>query len=311
MAVELRYGAQTAGWRTTSGGLTLMVPVPVLAGAESGILLPGDVILHEEAPDCVHAETACGHFVALKMPIAQDLAATSERLYDSLLTKLDGLSLLRIWNFVPAINMGEGEAENYQRFCTGRARGFAGRGVPLGAYPAASAVGCQGDALLTFAVATTEPEPIHFENPLQVPAFHYPKEYGPDAPAFSRATACGLADGALFVSGTASVRGHLTVHPGELAGQLTVTAENLRAILGAAKRAPGGGEPSWCCAYVRRAEDAAPVEDWLRAQGWARLGRYTLVQSDICRKDLMVEVELSWSPGRTACQPDALEAARG
>lgn len=309
MPVEIRYDAQAAGWRASPGTLTLDVPVPLLAGSKCGVLWLGEVVFHEEAEDSVLVETAHGRFLGLKAHMGTDVAETGRRLYHTLFDKLAGLSLLRIWNFVPGINAGEGHEETYQRFCSGRARAFADGGLALGAYPAASAVGCQGNDMLVFAIATTDAEPVYYENPLQVPAFLYPKEYGPDAPAFSRAAAWRPASGALYVSGTASVRGHLTVHPGELEGQLTVTADNLRTILKAAKWNPRGDCSPWCCAYVRRAEDAAAVEAWLQAEGWGSPGCYTIVQSDICRKDLQVEVELSWAPGLTTSKPDALEAA--
>ena len=50
--------------------------------------------------------------------------------------------------------------------------------------------------------AATEATPRHFENPLQVPAYEYPGEYGPRSPSFARATVVAQPGPCLFVSGT-------------------------------------------------------------------------------------------------------------
>src|SRR6185369_4357459 len=103
-----------------------------------------------------------------------------------------------------AINeSGPGEMENYRIFCRGRSLAFerhfcAGFKARL---PAASAVGSKSSALTVAFAASTRP-PRHVENPLQVPAYDYPGEYGPRAPSFARATIVpGANDATVFISG--------------------------------------------------------------------------------------------------------------
>src|SRR5690349_4492247 len=47
--------------------------------------------------------------------------------------------LLRTWNHVDAINLGDGDAERYRGFCSGRVAGLDGQ--PLAQHPAATVIG--------------------------------------------------------------------------------------------------------------------------------------------------------------------------
>lgn len=301
MALSLALGAGKAGWQTSAGGLTLRLPLPVLGGVQEEFLWQRDIVLEALSEDSIRAVAGPYIFVALKAVVDSDLAETTRRLYGELLHQMSDASLLRIWNFVPRINDCSGGEEHYRRFCTGRTQAFVeDASWTEDRYPAASAVGCEGEELIVYAFANRAGKVVHHENPLQLPAYHYPQEYGPDAPAFSRASVDFSEYGAAcFISGTASVRGHATVHPWDLEGQLAVTAENIHAILETLKsQSPAElfAQAPHARAYIRRPEDAEQVEAWLKSQAWACTGQCSLVQADICREDLLVEVELSWFP---------------
>ncbi|MGA9334606.1 MAG: hypothetical protein WBV39_10055, partial [Rudaea sp.] len=116
------------------------------------------------------------------------IAETAQRAYE-LLTAWCRTSttphLLRIWNYLDAINLGDGDNERYRRFCSGRAAGM-GRGF-ASTYPAASAIGVRDGRriLQIYWLAAREPgTPV--ENPRQVSAWCYPRCYGPVAPGFAR-----------------------------------------------------------------------------------------------------------------------------
>jgi chorismate lyase/3-hydroxybenzoate synthase len=203
----------------------------------------------------------------------------------------------RIWNFVTAINEGAGDEERYRQFCLGRARAFAampGRS-PAAGYPAASAVGKQGEArsLEVCWFAGREPG-TSVENPRQVSAYHYPRRYGPAAPTFSRAM---VVPGPLFlVSGTASILGHESVHEGDVQAQLAEALTNLDALIA---RAHGVGRlashrlgpQSLVKVYVRHARDAELVERGLRERLGANVP-VLMLAADICRSELLIEIEL-------------------
>src|SRR5690606_18281863 len=111
--------------------------------------------------------------------------------------------LLRIWNYLDAITHGEGDHERYRQFCIGRARGL-GDFAPE-RLPAATAIGrCdQARVLQVYWLAAAAPG-TPLENPRQVSAYRYPREYGPQPPSFARAMLPPTADRTpLLLSGTA------------------------------------------------------------------------------------------------------------
>lgn len=202
--------------------------------------------------------------------------------------------LWRVWNFMAGINAHEQGLERYRWFNLGRHDAFSAAGAPTERQvPAASAVGwAEGPLSIAFLAGRSAPQPI--ENPRQVSAFHYPADYGPRPPVFARASlACSGPNELLFVSGTASIVGHQTVHRGDVVAQCEESARNVRAVLGEANRATRStghrAETLVHRAYVRHLADFPAVRHTLaRCLGGASL---TLMQADICRQDLLVEVE--------------------
>lgn len=202
---------------------------------------------------------------------------------------------LRFWNYVPRINEDEGGMERYRLFNLGRGDAFEAAGRHRETIPAACALGTDsGNTLTVYFVAAREPGRA-VENPRQVSAYRYPPEHGPHSPTFSRAVLHGAGDAArLFVSGTASIVGHATLHAGDVVAQTRETLANLRAVFAEANRIfqPGSfdkGRASYKV-YVRRPADAQAVADELAAA----LGEgadASFLRADICRRDLLVEIE--------------------
>ncbi|TAM51604.1 MAG: endoribonuclease L-PSP [Paraburkholderia sp.] len=243
--------------------------------------------------------------------------------YESIFHVLDALGMrhpLRIWNVVPAINAEQFGSERYLQFNTGRQRAFQAFGRPVvDSVPAASALGApvpiDGNApsatplVVSFLAMRTASEAI--ENPRQVSAYRYPAQYGPSAPTFARAAVWRDVRGPsqapmLFVSGTASIVGHETVHCGDAPAQLRETLANFDAILGEAAR-KGHGE--WALSdltykiYVRDPCDLdllAAIDDTLRARCGSPL-RALYLHADICRSDLLLEIEASAGHGVEVC----------
>ena len=112
------------------------------------------------------------------------------------------------------------------------ATGF--RGWKHSSWPAATAVGRQDHSgvLQVYWLAGTEPgRPL--ENPRQVSAFNYPRQYGPAPPRFSRAM---LVTGGLLISGTGSILGHASHHAHDLSAQLDEILRNLASLRQAGRR---------------------------------------------------------------------------
>ncbi|MBX3359044.1 MAG: hypothetical protein KF745_11540 [Phycisphaeraceae bacterium] len=215
---------------------------------------------------------------------------------------------LRTWAFVPGIHdqMDEG-LDRYRVFNLGRFAAYTrcfGTRPFAGVLPAASAVGHDGDHLVVCAMGSGVPG-VPVENPRQIPAFEYSRAYGPRPPCFARATVASLPLGRrLLVSGTASIRGEDSVHPGSLSLQLEETLANIdrlaRGVPGPDSYSIDGTETARV--YFRRPADRSA----LRAALSGRLPRTADVEyfpAKICRAELLVEIEATVVPGRMGGAP--------
>lgn len=232
----------------------------------------------------------------------QGLAELAHRAYRDLFKTLDQAGtphLQRIWNYLPQINADGGGLERYRQFNLGRQEAFleAGRAAFEGA-PAACALGIhQGALSIRFLAGQCAPLPV--ENPRQVSAYRYPETYGPRSPTFSRAALADIGGGsiALFISGTASIVGHETVHHGDVQEQTRETLRNLQAVVEAANArcsAKFSLATLDSVVYVRHPSDTATVraiiEETLGSD--APMARHAVyLEADICRSDLLVEIE--------------------
>lgn len=233
-------------------------------------------------------------FFAIEVDEAQagGIAAAAASAYRQIADFLPGSAtphVLRFWNYLDAINAGAGDDERYRLFCSGRADAMNGRFGPV--YPAATAIGRQDGVrtLQVYGLAARAPGTV-IENPRQVSAWRYPRQYGPTAPTFARGMLSPAAQ--LLISGTAAVVGHASQHDADLAAQLDETLANLASLHVAA----GPADPalpaaaSWLKAYVRDPRDAAIVDATLRAR-LPGLGGLLVLGGDICRSELLVEID--------------------
>lgn len=216
--------------------------------------------------------------------------AAATHAYEQLRTLVEGRAerhVLRVWNYLHAINRGEGDAERYKQFCEGRAAGM-GAFFAEG-FPAATAIGHHGpDGRLQVYLLACDQPGERIENPRQVSAWCYPRQYGRTPPSFARAMLLPARD-ALAISGTAAVVGHASAHGDDLHAQLEETLINLEALLARGHLAPGFDTQSPLKAYVRHPADAAQVREFLagRLPGVPVL----LLHGDICRSELLVEID--------------------
>jgi enamine deaminase RidA (YjgF/YER057c/UK114 family) len=204
--------------------------------------------------------------------------------------------LLRVWNYLPAINRDEHGSERYRQFNRARQLALrAGGRAHEGTVPAASALGSPLASPLVVYFLAGRTAPTFVENPRQVSAYHYPRQYGSHRPAFSRATLLRQGVGlALLISGTASIVGHRSLHLGDAAAQTRETLANIEALLAEANRTARGARFELsalaCKVYVRRPADLPLVQAELDGALGAD-ARVIYLQADICRRDLLVEIE--------------------
>jgi len=236
-----------------------------------------------------------GGYLMVAMRVGEDthggIRGAAEHAYHRLLDALadhDHPHLLRAWNYLADINAGDGDDERYRHFSIGRADGMAGLNSLT--YPAATAIGRVDGVreLIVYAVAAKVPgQPV--ENPRQVSAYRYPREYGPVSPSFARAMRLEMATPALLISGTASVVGHASLHDCADA-QIAETIRNLDSLVSSAQIGSHLPAASLLKAYVRHPADDAVVRDAIERHGLPA-DRLICLHGDICRSDLLLEID--------------------
>jgi enamine deaminase RidA (YjgF/YER057c/UK114 family) len=283
--------APLLGWSGAAVGEVWYSATRCRSGEAEGIRFRGDENVLYGVVDVMEADFA---LTGDGTPLQQATADAYRRIF-RLLDAEGYPQLWRAWNYLADINGESHGLERYRQFNIGRETAFADCGrlerYPI---PPACALGVIGGPLtIAFMAGRTAPQPL--ENPRQVSAYRYPADYGPRSPTFSRAALARLpGQELLFVSGTASIVGHQTMHVGDVAGQTRETVANIAAVLAEANRASltqayDLGELSYR-AYLRHAEDLPRVRALLDELLGPRAA-VVYVQADICRADLLMEVE--------------------
>ncbi len=243
-----------------------------------------------------------------RTPSATALQTVTEAAYGELFATIEAAGfpyLVRVWNYLPRINGIEEGVERYRRFNIARQEAFANADRPLtGKVPAACALGSRGGPLTIGFLAARRPA-RSLENPRQVSAFHYPPDYGSRSPTFARAVLLEDArEPLLFISGTAAIVGHRSLHPGDVLAQTRETITNLETMIAAANQALGRPRISPDAldyvVYVRLGKDcatvAAAMDRWLGGTARCRF-----MEADICRRELLVEIEANVRPATIRC----------
>lgn len=247
-----------------------------------------------------------------KTPLQQATESAYRQVF-SLLETLRYPFLFRFWNYIADINAHSFGLERYCQFNLGRQDAFLAHGREVtGNVPAACALGfgqrgaTQGP--LTIAFLAGRVAPLSIENPRQISAYQYPEQYGPRSPTFSRASLVRLGqDEVLFISGTASIVGHDTLHPADVVAQTRETMVNIEAVLGQANRQASRVQFDLANlsykVYIRDASDLGRIRAELtRIIGGPPNAIY--LQADVCRQDLLLEIEATgghslFTPGNT------------
>ncbi|BAN36552.1 hypothetical protein SCD_n02752 [Sulfuricella denitrificans skB26] len=229
-----------------------------------------------------------------KTPLQQATESAYRQIF-ALLDELHYPYLFRFWNYIADINTHTFGLERYLQFNLGRQDAFLAHSRDVvGNVPAACALG-SAHGPLTIAFLAGRVAPLNIENPRQISAYQYPQQYGPRSPTFSRASLVRLGhDEVLFISGTASIVGHATLHPADVVAQTRETMNNIKAVLAEANRL--ASQPGFDLAslyykvYVRHPADLAQIRAEL-AHCVGDAPKAVYLQADVCRQDLLLEIE--------------------
>jgi hypothetical protein len=303
-------------------------PAETARGARAGSAAGTPEVTVTDSPDFT--------LVTARVARAADLdgAAFRRRAADSYQAIADALAArphrhaVRFWNHIPEIRRrNDAGHDRYMVFNAGRfaacSTWFGGPAAFDRLLPTASAVGHDGADLVVHALAGNDPG-VAVENPRQVPSYRYSRRFGPRPPCFARATVLpGAGDRRplILVAGTASIRGEETVHVGDVRGQARETFENLAVLVESASAVvrPSAARPPRVEGTVQAGETALASFDALAqfrdlrvyyvrpgdkaviarmvADALPHLVDVEYVRADLCRPDLLVEIE------GTACVP--------
>jgi len=198
----------------------------------------------------------------------------------------------------------------YGEFNQTRTQIYSGVKFRTGSLPASTGIGAKNPVGAALAVGAWAMQPLNssaraeeIASPLQCPAPAY-------GSSFSRAIELSSQSGRrLLLSGTASIApGGQTLWPGAARQQVAQTMQVVEAILGS--RGFGFSDLTRATAYFKRRADARVFTEWCGAHG-LRLQPVTLAQCDICRDDLLFELEAdAWlsSPASSTIYKNADQA---
>lgn len=206
--------------------------------------------------------------------------------------------LAKIWNYFAGINDGKDDQEKYRQFSIGRADVFEELGIMDEVTPTGTAIGNIRDGDLSIIALTSKHDLLPAENPRQVSAFKYPRQYGPRSPKFSRGGSVFAGNHSLFLlSGTAAIIGHESAHPYDVDPQTTETLENLnrlcKSISSLSSEGPELILDKDCVlrVYLRNPDDRDFVARQLTNLLGSDESNLVFLHADICRCELVVEID--------------------
>jgi len=286
--LEFKAGGLPAGIHSVDGDLVFVSGLPWLAGAHQEMLASGgDVEACHGGALLRSTDNLAGVLIAED---GGNYSDTARLLYQRLFEILGDHHLFRVWNFVPQINDVINGLENYRAFNAGRHHAMQQAwGDSLSQkIPAASALGTyDGPLMLAFSAGHAPVK--YFENPLQIPALEYPTQYGKLPPAFARGSVVREPHGTTWhLSGTASIRGSET-RGADFATQLQLTLENIATIC-SHMEIPASRHARWKI-FLRDPTHLAASQAAMQRAYPQDAASMIFLQADICRGDLLVEVE--------------------
>ena len=264
-----------------------------------------------------HGNFKVVHATGLTGEAGDSIQASAEKAFESAVKILaqEGLTIgniVRQWNYVEDIAHVEDPAkttQNYQVFNDVRAKFYRAETFPNG-YPAATGIGMATGGVIIGFIAVSDSDRVKvspIRNPRQIDAHKYSEGVLVGratgimgercTPKFERGKMVVL-DGTthMYVSGTASIVGEKTMHHQDVEKQTITTIENIFGLFSGENQKILGVqfdvnqiEFSHLRIYVKHQEDFPRVEALCKSMLNSK--SFLFLQSDICRENLLVEIE--------------------
>ncbi|MBI5357282.1 hypothetical protein HZB74_00315 [Candidatus Saccharibacteria bacterium] len=224
-------------------------------------------------------------------------------------------NIIRTWNFIPGmfndskkIN-GKIISQRYEQFNKGRKGAlmkYFNSVNHLGGTKtsAATVVGSKRGGPLIIEALLSNDKVFYISNPEQVDPQMYSKRYGKSPPLFSRASVQDLGGrGLLFISGTASIKGEDTKNPYEASSQVYTMLENLEALIdykNLSNYVPfkpkriSLSDLQGVRVYIKDSKYLSHIEPVIKKVFGGQ--KICILNGEICRDDLLVEIESNATP---------------
>ncbi len=222
-------------------------------------------------------------------------------------------NIIRQWNFIGNILKFKNENQNYQIFNKVRSDNYL-KHRTVHSYPAATGVGMKfGGVFLDFFAVKAESnlKLIAVDNPDQIRPYDYSQkvlkgkpvdgEKINQPPQFERAVYLVNNTGSsLYVSGTASIIGQDTIGIGDIEKQTEITIGNIGKLADSERIGHLTGNMDFCSAnlillrvYIKNQSDFAKVKSVCK-EYYSNVP-VVFIEADICRDNLLVEIEAEYS----------------
>ncbi len=217
--------------------------------------------------------------------------------------------LTRQWNYIGNINYTDGKLSNYNIFNYHRFSAYSQSFI--NDYPAATGIGaeCTGLMVQGICIDSRYLTSISIENPEQIPAYNYSDNilysnpaYRSMPPLFSRARLLLLNNIPIemFISGTASINGETTISEQDIKMQTHKTIENIKKLISVdnlidhlqnhcIEKRIINSKINYIRVYIKNADDYLLVKEIVEKELNNIPALY--VQADVCRDNLLVEIE--------------------
>ena len=212
-------------------------------------------------------------------------------------------SIIRQWNYIEDINGFVGNNNNYQDFNNARSK-FYGNAFEKNGYPAATGIGMNEGGIIIEFIALISDQAITnpIDNPRQIAAHEYSNKVlvgeecmNLETPKFERARYLKLSNRImLFLSGTASIKGEKTIGIDDPARQTEESIQNIKQLYsGSVLQKIGITETKQVIGharvYIKNKNDFRLIKKVFQEY----YGDLPVVylQADICRVNLLVEIE--------------------
>ncbi len=301
-SVNIQFGGSRSSSAIGERGADLTLEIPLLGGPSSKTLLDQCSSINEQDGFIIgEKENQIAGIACMEVEKSPENPALE--LYNTLIKLTGSRQIHRIWNYVPSINEECNRLENYRSFNIGRHQAFVsayGKHYSNRISPA-SAVGVKGTSLAVAFIAGNEVMQ-NVENPEQTPAYKYPPEHGPKSPSFTRGSS-GTIDGVQMahLSGTASIKKDQSLGNNDFIKQYETTLDNMHLVSTTLGFPAALGHNSQDITreftfYLRNSEDLATATGLFRkTTGTSGIQCTRFLHADICRNELLLEIEGSFS----------------